>query len=134
MEHVGRFTAKHKPAPADLTAGRVVTQIDGTLLPRRSANLASRRANRIGVTGELFTMTDYTIPQQWAAAVHDLGYAALRYTPRFTPGGQAVAHFGPAGPQPRPVADHVPLRHILDRLGVRVANTPASPTLTIIEP
>lgn len=133
LERVGRFTAKHKPVPADFLPGRVVTEIDGHLLPRRAANLASRRAGVLGVTGELFTMSDYTIPQQWAAAIRALRYDALRYTPRFSPGGRAVAHFGPGGPRPRPVVKHQPLRRVLGQVGVTIAEIPASPTLTIID-
>ncbi|MGN6413393.1 RES family NAD+ phosphorylase [Flexivirga sp.] len=134
FERVGRFTAKHRPVPADFLVGRVVTEIDGRLLPRHAINLASRRAAVLGVTGELFTMSDYTIPQQWAHAIRQLGHDALKYTPRFTPGGHAVAYFGQAGPRPAPVVGHTSLRQILQQTGVRIAELPASASLTMADP
>lgn len=134
MERVGRFTTKHQPVPADLIADRIVTKVNANLLPQEAANLTSPRAGVIGVTGELFTMWDYTIPQQWALTIRRFGHNALLYTPRFTPGAKAVASFGPTGPHPQAVLTRTPLQHVLDRVGIRIAHPPTSTHLTILDP
>lgn len=134
MERVGRFTAKHVPVPADFVAGRVVTTIDGALLPSHAANMKSSRGGLLGITGELFTMSDYSIPQAWALALAALGHDALLYPPRFTPGGEALAVFGDSGAQPAPIVESVPLADVLDEMSVKVASVPGYGELEIVDP
>lgn len=134
MERVGRFTTKHKPVPGDFMAGRVVTEIVAGHLPSAAANLTSRKVSAVGVTGELFTMSDYSVPQQWALALRAIGHDGIHYNPRFSPGGRAIACFGKSGPSPQPVVGHTPLRTVLTRAGVTVADIPPSDTLNIIDP
>jgi hypothetical protein len=135
MERVGRFTAQHKPVPADLVDGRVVTTIATTSLPGTAVNLlAKRAASHFKVTGELFTMADYSVPQAWAAAIHQGGHQALVYTPRFSPHGRAIAVFGPEGPQAQAVASTQPLRSVLGRAGITIEAIPPAGALTFVAP
>ena len=135
LERVGRFTAQHKPVPSDLVTGRVVTAIETATLPDRVANLRSKRAAAdYGVTGELFTMSDYTVPQDWAKALHAIGHEGLHYTPRFSPYGKAIAVFGPEGSQPRSVSGTQALREVLDAAHVPVIDIPPSSGLTYASP
>lgn len=52
-----------------------------------------------GLTAEIHT-TDYDITQSWARALHDAGYAGIRYRARHDPRGQlaSVALFGSSKP------------------------------------
>lgn len=135
LERVGRFTAQHKPVPADLVAARIVTSVATSTLPAKAANLtAARAATHFGVTGELFTTPDYTIGQAWAAAVHDHRHEALTYTPRFSPGERAIAVFGPSGPNPRPVQSVQPLGQVLQAARIPVIDIPPSTGLTFAFP
>ena len=135
MERVGRFTAQHKPVPADLVEGRVVTTIDVASLPSRAVNLvANRAASHFQVTGELFTMPDYSVPQAWATAIHRAGHAALLYTPRFSPAGRAIAAFGPQGPQPQPTTSKQPLTDVLEGSAIPVVGIPPASALRFVKP
>lgn len=134
MERVGRFTAAHQPVPADFVDGRVVTTADSAVMPPNAADLAAPDAGTQGVTGELFAMSDYPVPQRWARALHAAGHHAILYTPRFTPGGQALAIFGPAGARPGPIIRHTPLREVLEDIGVTVAPIPGTTGLIIVDP
>jgi hypothetical protein len=135
LERVGRFTAQHKPVPADLVDGRVITTIDVTTLPDRTVNLVAKRAaTHFGVTGELFTMSDYSVPQAWANAIHQAGHSALLYTPRFSPQGRAIAAFGPQGPQPKPTAGTQPLTDVLAAEGVAAVAIPSASALRFVKP
>jgi hypothetical protein len=68
------------------------------------ADTASRRAAGFGVTNELTTTADYTIPQAWAAILHAHHFGGIAYRLRFDPGAAAggVALFGSAGQHDRP--------------------------------
>lgn len=135
MERVGRFTAQHKPVPADLVDGRVVSTIDTATLPDRAVNLVVKRAaTHFQVTGELFTMADYSVPQAWADAIHRAGHAALLYTPRFSPSGRAIAAFGPQGPQLQPTTRRQPLKDVLDDAGISVVSIPPASALRFVKP
>lgn len=135
MERVGRFTARHKPVPADLVDGRVVTTIDVSDLPSRVVDLVVKRAaTHFGVTGELFTASDCSVPQGWADAVHQAGHPALVYTPRSSPQGRAIAVFGPRGPQPKPTAGMRPLTDVLHGEGITVVGIPPASALRFIAP
>lgn len=134
MERVGRFTAQHVPVPADLIEGRVVSEVDGHFVPARAVDLTHERGGVLGITGELFTMSGYYLPQAWALALHLLGYEAVLYPPRFAPGGEALACFGPSGPASQPVADSVPLREVLADIGVRVSPIPSTAQIEIVTP
>ncbi|MCU1529515.1 MAG: hypothetical protein JWP75_3278, partial [Frondihabitans sp.] len=63
-----------------------------------SAHVSGSGVARYGVTSELTTMGDYSVPQQWALRLHDEGFDAIRYNSRFAPGTESWALFGPAGP------------------------------------
>lgn len=135
LERVGRFTAQRKPVPVDLVDGRVVTSVAVAVLPGRAVNLVGKRAaTEFGVTGELFTMSDYSVPQAWADAIHQVGHAALVYTPRFSPQGRAIAVFGPMGAQPKPTVVSQPLRDVLERDGVSVTGIPPASALRFVKP
>lgn len=135
LERVGRFTAQRKPVPADLVSGRVVTTIDTATLPAKVANLLAKRAStHFGVTSELFTMSDYIVPQAWAHALRGQGHQGLTYTPRFSPRGRAVAVFGPEGAHPRAVGGIQSLREVLDAACVPIADIPAFGALTVTAP
>lgn len=76
-------------------SGMTVTEIAG--LDIVCGDVSTPEAARFGVTAELTSMTPYTIPHAWAAALHAHGLDGIRYTPRFTPGAEAWAVFGPSG-------------------------------------
>jgi hypothetical protein len=135
LERVGRFTAQHKPVPADLVDGRSVTTIDTVSLPGKAVNLlAKRAATHFGITGELFTMSDYSVPQAWADAIHQAGHQALVYTPRFSPHGRAIAVFGAQGSQPQSTASTQPLGDVLRAAGITIAAIPPASALTFVAP
>jgi hypothetical protein len=71
------------------------------------ANSSHDDAADFGVTRELGTCADYSLPQAWAAALHGSGLYGVRYQTRFTTGPRpnAVALFGDAGQQDWPVDD-----------------------------
>jgi RES domain len=135
MERVGRFTSHGRPVPADHVDGRVVTTIETRELPDTAANLlASGAAPSFRITGELFTMSDYSVPQAWAAAIRGAGHEALLYTPRFSPGGRAIAAFGPAGSHPRPVVRREWLSDVLAGMGLLVEKIPSATAVRIVVP
>ncbi|QDP96486.1 RES domain-containing protein [Microlunatus elymi] len=136
MERVGVWTTKHKPVPQDFVDGRAISTVDPGALPERAVNLGSPRATGFGVTGELFTMSDYQVPQAWALAVYGLGHAGILYPPRFTPGGRALAVFGRAGVPATPIAvvRQLPLADVLHRNHIRIARIPHSTSLTMVNP
>jgi hypothetical protein len=135
LERIGRFTAQHKPVPADLVDGRVISTIEATSLPDRAVNLVGKRAaTHFGVTGELFTMSDYAVPQAWADAIHQSGHSALVYTPRFSPQGRAIAAFGGQGPQPKPTTGTQPLMDVLEGEGIAVVGIPPASALPFVKP
>jgi RES domain len=104
-------------------------------LPGKVVNLLARRAaSHFGVTGELFTRSDYSVPQAWAAAIHHAGYDGLVYAPRFTPSGKAIAIFGLHGAHPRPVSHQRPLIGVLEAAGVPVVDIPPASALTYATP
>ena len=135
MERVGRFTSAHLPVPAGLVVGRVVSTVETSTLPATAGNLTAARSHtHFGVTGELFTMSDYGVTQAWAAAIHDAGHDGLVYTPRFSPNGRAFAAFGPQGAHPRAVVSTRTLQEVLDRAQVTVVDTPLRSALTVVDP
>ena len=133
LERVGRFTAQHRPVPADLLADRVVTTVDVADLPATAVHLlAERAATRFGVTGELFTMADCSVPQAWARAIHDHGHSALVCTPRFSPSARAIAVFGAQGPAPTATTSAQPLAAVLHSAGVHVAAIPPASAMRFV--
>jgi hypothetical protein len=58
-----------------------------------------------GLTAEIHATTDYGLTQRWAQALHDVGYAGIRYKARHDPRGQlvSIALFGSDKP-PRTAA------------------------------
>lgn len=135
MERVGRFTAQHKPVPTDLLTDRVVTEVGATDLPATAVNLlAERAATLFGITGELFTTPDYSIPQAWAHAIHDQGHPALVHTPRFSPSGRAIAVFGSRGPQPAATTSVQPLAAVLRDADVPIVAIPRASAVRFVSP
>lgn len=59
-----------------------------TLPPRRvrAADLLAKGARGYGVTGEIHTLDDYTLPRAWARQLHQAGFRALRGKVRHDPG------------------------------------------------
>lgn len=119
-ERCGRFLAAGTPIPEDDVYGRVVSRITASL--SGLGDLTSPDAATVGVTGEIHTVDDYRLTTTWSAAADAAGFSGLRYTPRFTPGGEAAfAVFGPAGsapPEGFAVEDVVPLADVLAGMGV----------------
>ena len=135
MERVGRFTAQRKPVPADLIIDRVVSTVPADDLPDGAAELrATRAASAFGVTSELFTMSDYSVPQAWASSISNAGYDALVYTPRFSPGATAVSVFGPQGAKALTTAGLHSLSDVLRGAGIDVAPIPPASALTYATP
>jgi len=72
--------------------------------PRQQiADLIAGAAYRFGVTAEVSTTPDYTLPREWAAALAARGFAAVRGTCRHDPTSRAhnIAVFGRAGASAR---------------------------------
>ncbi|WP_425393442.1 RES family NAD+ phosphorylase [Brevibacterium album] len=74
--------------PSSFVAQR---QVSFLLMPRevKLAHVSCDGAFPFGITGELTTMDDFGVPQQWAEAFHAHGFGGVRYRPRFSPRGQA---------------------------------------------
>lgn len=119
-ERCGRFLAAGTPIPEDDVDGRVVSRISASL--SGLADLTSPNAAVIGVTGEIHTVDDYRLTTTWSAGADAAGFSGLRYTPRFTPGGEAAfAIFGPTGAEPPAgfyIEAVVPLADLLADMGV----------------
>jgi hypothetical protein len=113
--------------------GRVVTRVLLPDLDGPVADLLAAGAASAGVTGEIHTTSDYRLTAEWAAAVRQDGFGALRYMPRFTPGGEwALAVFGPEGAHPdRPIVRSRPLAEILEELGYDMGRS-AIPSTTAL--
>ena len=86
--------------PIDLTRRRLFVASAPAL---RLADLTSTRSYAFGVTAEISTSADYTLPQRWAAALELTGVDGLWGTCRHDPSSRAhnVAVFGAAGTQTR---------------------------------
>lgn len=98
---------------------------------RRIADLTARAARGYGVTAALHSMSDYTLPQQWAWNLFAAGYGGLRYLVSHDPLSRhvGVALFGPAGPAewpaPAPGAITRPLIDEVEReFGIIVVPNP----------
>ncbi len=65
----------------------------------RLAHLLSPKALPFGITAAISTQPDYTLPQQWAAALHAAGFEGLAGSCSHDPTSKAlnVAVFGPTG-------------------------------------
>jgi RES domain len=90
-----------------------------------------------GVTRELAAVVPYSLPQQWAAALHRHGHAGVRYGARFAPapGPNAIALFGTAGLADRPTdQDPVPGRIAATAAGFSVTAVPRRAALRIVAP
>lgn len=103
----------------------------------RLVDTTAPRAYAFGVTGEISTIPDYTLPQQWASAARRYGADGLLAYCRHDPSLNArnVAVFGPAGRPARQGSWLVRRQRIegdarldsdLRRLGVRTAAIPHS--------
>ena len=83
-----------------------------TDLPATAVNLLVKHAATRGITGELLTMPDHSVPQAWAQAIHEQGHPAFVYTPR-SPSGRAIAAFGPEVLRPSAATSTQPLVDVL---------------------
>lgn len=108
-ERLARFLA-HGVVSSEYLAGRVVTTVasppGSSVLPELDgvvADTACGEAALCGVTGELSSISSYELASRWAQALADSGHTAMRYAPRYSPGGQelALAVFSEAGAQPQ---------------------------------
>ena len=70
----------------------------------RLADCTATRAREFGLTAEIHSSSDYRIPQAWAEALYEAGFAGIRYFLRHDPSQTLVgaAWFGPAGPSAPP--------------------------------
>ena len=132
-ERLGPVLGSRAALPETTLADVVVSRLP---LPerRRAADLQSRGAARFGVTRELESMVPYVVPQAWARAFAEVGFEAVSYGPRFTPGEcTAVAVFGPEGlaswegdPSPVPAQQISP--------DLRAWPTPRRADLSVVRP
>lgn len=101
----------------------------------RLADTVTDDAANFGMTRELATVTPYTIPQRWAAAFDDTGFAGLQYQSRFTTGAapNAVALFSKAGEADWPIdPEPEPFIVAARRLGFTVTSPPR--TVRVVSP
>jgi hypothetical protein len=104
---------------------------------RHVADTTHRAAADHGVTRELATVVPYSLPQQWAAALHRHGHAGVRYGARFAPapGPNAIALFAGSGIADWPTdPDPVPGRTAATAAGVAVTAVPRRASLRIVAP
>nr|WP_281497085.1 RES domain-containing protein [Ornithinimicrobium sp. F0845] len=101
-ERCGRLMAMNLPIAENIYTGRVVSEVKPPTAIGVVGDLASPDALTVGVTAELTATSDYALCQAWAQQCWDAGFGAIKYAPRFTPGGQeaALAVFGDAGDHP----------------------------------
>ncbi len=104
--------------------------------PVTLGDLAANKARGFGITGEIHTCDDYTIPQQWAAALHTLGLHGISGKVRHDPALEehSTTLFSNAGTE-QPygwewivkstmLADDVDLIASMSRWGIRTAEIP----------
>lgn len=137
-ERLGESFVAQRRVSAAVADGFAVTEI---MIPpdmSPSALLSGKRAQNYGVIGELDSMDDYSIPQEWARAFHAESIPALRYRGRFshTFGDACWALFGPAGPASHSTGAQFTGREACDAAEIRVM--PAPPTsaalLRVVDP
>lgn len=136
-ELVGPDCADRGWVDGDLVAGRVMSRLR---LPDdvKAADTTSARAAQFRATNELPATESYEITQAWADTLHRAGFGGLYALLRFTPGPtRGMALFGPAGTpnlampgDPAPV----PVRHVLEGLGIEVVDPPSYGAITIVSP
>jgi len=99
-------------------------------------NLTTKRVRGFGITGDIHTCDDYTIPQQWSAALHTHGLQGIsgkvRHDPALEEGTTTL--FSNAGTEPpygwewdvtsTGLADDVDLIISMSRWGIRTAEVP----------
>ena len=75
-----------------------------------------------GLTREICAVTDYDLPQRWAAALHQAGFDGVWYGPRHDPQGdlRAATLFGPPGGREP------------DQVGLRIVNRRPIPHAVIV--
>jgi len=104
--------------------------------PVTLGNLTTKRVRGFGITGDIHTCDDYTIPQQWSAALHTHGLQGIsgkvRHDPALEEGTTTL--FSNAGTEPpygwewdvtsTGLADDVDLIISMSRWGIRTAEVP----------
>jgi len=99
------------------------------------ADLTARRAYRHGMTSEIWAVADYSLPQQWADALHRAGFAGVQALCRHDPSALArnIGVFGRGGRPARQLGWHVRrtraeldlvLRREAQALGVSIQDIP----------
>lgn len=136
-ELVGPDLAAAGTVPSSVLADRVLSRL-ALPGPVRAANVSSNRAsNSFSVTAELVTMIPYTIPQRWAAVLHDSSFDGIAFTLRFSAGRSAgLALFGRAGEHRDRLTDPAPAdcASVARRLRLRVIEPPHTDQLTVVTP
>ena len=135
-ERLGRNFVGGGRAPVSVVDATVVTEV---VAPGgRAANLEAPGVADYPVTGEMSTMSDYSVPQAWAAAFDTAGFAGIHYRGRFshTYGVVCWALFDDAGTKPHGTGESVSGRHACELAGITVMPPPPSDpsTLRVIAP
>lgn len=131
-ERVGRFLARADWIPAEEVDGRRVTTVATLHIRGRRVADATKpgAADHFRATRELFTINDYILTTQWAAAFDRHGFAAVVHQPRFSTGNErAVALFGDEGGRTWAVHSFESMHKIATRMNIRVAEVPHSVTV-----
>lgn len=135
-ERLGRHYAGGGVAPARLVDDTVVTEI--TPRTGRAAELEHPDVADYPVTGELTTMSDYGIPQAWAAAFDEAGFDAIHYRGRLSHsyGVCCWALFDDAGAKAYPTGATIGGRDACASAGIRVMPPPPTDatTLSVVVP
>lgn len=114
---------------------RLTLQVDYVL-----ADCTARRAGQ-WITSEIHTIVPYDLPQGWASAFHQAGFAGVAYRTRFDPSGpKGLALFGEAGEngafnegfEEAIEADHEARLH--DQCGIIVQEIPSVGDLSFASP
>jgi len=104
------------------------------------ADLTSREAIGFGITAEIGTLVPYTLPQAWAAKLHEARFGGLVYWLRHDPSrAEGWAFFGPEGERKSyrrgrelPISSQL-IERLWRECRIAVARTPMSGDLTIVD-
>jgi len=132
-ERLGPVLGGSQAVPESLLEESVVSRLR-LPAPCEVADAQDRAVAGFGVTRELETTVPYAVPQAWARAFDEAGFAGVRYGPRFTPGdSSAVALFDEGGAAQWPV-DPEPLPAQLVPGAPTALPQPRRSDLTVVRP
>jgi hypothetical protein len=136
QERLGDRLAASHIVTLSVLEGFVVSRLE-TPVELNLADTCHSDAESFGITHEIATLTPYELPQQWACAFLDAGFAGVRFKARFSHNDapNAAALFGSAGGAEWPDdPEPTPMEMVAHDAGIAVVTAPALAELRLIEP